>query len=267
MTLKKPSQLIQIDNNLSLLDKKIFNFLLTLKKFDNFYITSIQDIKRFLQRNDNTYNNDIKKSMLKLSTTKITPNLLNKDKKRTFNEIDIIKILNYSNGVYEFIFHDTIEEVKTNLTLFSKLDINILNQFSSKYSYTLYELINDYKRVSFPTISIDTFQKIIGSHYDITNLKNKVIKKSIKEIEEKTFFEVDYNLTKIGNKYRAIQFSFINYENNKEFHNFVDFLLTQKYNKVIPNKDGELVINENLSLKQKKILFKHRSILRFKSKE
>jgi len=268
MTIKKYSVLTQMsftDASFSLNERKILNFLLYLKETQkgDIYLTSIKDIKTFL---DTKYNNkSILQSLENLCTKKTVINILNKDKNFTSSEMLILSHLKRNSDYsIEFKFSKEIEYLTTSTNLYSKLDLKVVNKFNSKYSIALFEIINDYKNVSLPAFTIETFKNVMGAEYsNFTTLKNKAISVAIKEINSKTLFNVSYTTQKIGKTYRFITITFKDISRDKIFKVFIDFMIKNNLERVIKTKNKEIIISNSLSLLEWKVLYLNRNKLSF----
>lgn len=263
MVLKKYSKLTQSGADLNLNDRKIFNYLLYLRQTQNSknktYYTSISEIKKFLQIKHN--NRGIFQSLQNLNEKEITTNLLLKEKDTQQQKIKMLTYLKHNDDYsIEFRFSDMIENLTTANNLYSNLNLKDTLHFKSKYSLILYELLNDYKRISkLPTITIEDFKTLMGSSYDNFSLINeKILKPALNEINKKTVFTIDYETQRFGRKIRVIDFNFSDITKNKEFQAFKKFMLKNYENRPIPTNTKTITINEKLSLINWKIMFLNR---------
>lgn len=261
MILKKYSALTQIENSLSLNERKIFNYLQYIKQTQNYsttYYTSIKDIKRFLNTKYN--NKSIIEALEGLKQKYIKINLFNKDKNIENDCIEILSFLRRNEDFsISFKFSEDIENLTPLQNSYSKVDLSIINSFNSKYSIAIYEFINDYKNVSTPAnISIDTLQSLVGSKYkNFNHIKKQVLEVSKSEISDKTIFDIWFSAKKIAKSNKFINFTFHNYSKDTEFKYFYSFMKKNHLNKkcVIDNK--HLAVSNNLSGGEWKFLLKN----------
>ncbi len=268
MKLKKYSILTQARGNLTLNDRKIFNYLLYLKQTqnstDNICYTSLEDIKQFLKTKYNS--RIILNSLNNLTHKELQINLINKDKNISQNQT--IKILEYfkrnKDFSIEYKFSDTINNLETKINLYSYLDIKIIATFKSKYSIALYEFINDNKKVSIPTLTIDNFKSLLGANYpNYSVLKNKAIDIAISEINTATTLKIDFTVKKLGRKVKLISFTFLDIARDKTFKLFIDFMIKKYNHKIIKTKTNEVIIDKKLKANQWKKIFLNKEKLPF----
>jgi plasmid replication initiation protein len=212
---KKHSATIQMNNKLSLNEIKSFNFLLLeaqnqLKnepKKESFEV-SLQDIKRNMDIKS-TNNQPLKKSLKNLADTSLELNIFNKNKSTSWIYMSLLAYCEINDGTVIFDFNFKIRQMLLNPDMFSIFDILILKQFNSKYSTIIYEFIEDYKKVSIPTMSIDEFKNLLGLDKDkyknFADLRIRIIEPAIKEIEAKTNILISYETTKRGRKVTHIK--------------------------------------------------------------
>ncbi|MEA3513254.1 MAG: replication initiation protein, partial [Campylobacterota bacterium] len=259
MILKKYSILTQAKSDLGLVDRKVLNFLLYIKQTQNTqnytYITSIKEIKTYLDTKHN--NQAIIKAFDNLTTKIIMPNILQKEK-NTYEPLCILKdYKRNSDHSIEFRFSNTIQNLSTANNLYSNLDLKTTITFKSKYTLTLYELINDYQRVKLPpNILIDTLQNILGSNYkNYTLFKNKTLKTATLEIQNKTTYGLKAMPKKAGTSYKFITIIFKDITKDKRFLAFKKYMLKHHNNLPIKTKIKTVIISKKLTSMQWKIIF------------
>jgi plasmid replication initiation protein len=270
MILKKYSILTHSNSKLTLNDRKILNYLLYLKQTqnstDNIYYTSIKDIKQFLNVKYNHIT--ITNSSINLTTKEIKLNILNKDKNYNTEKLKLLEYFNYNEDFsIDFKFTDLAEDLTTKDNLYTNLDLQSTIPLRSKYSLALYEFINDYKKVSIPTLTIDNFQLIMSSSYsNFSVLKEKVIDTAIKEIELKTIFSINYTTKRLGRKVKFINFTFKDITKNPIYRFFIEFMIKKHNQKNIKTKTINFIISKKLTANQWKIIFNNRDKLSIFSK-
>jgi len=265
MILKKYSVLTQNNGNLTLNDRKILNYLLYIKQTQNsknkIYITSIGSIKDFLNVKNN--NKTIKQSLQNLTTKSITTNILKKEKNIDTQIFQPLSYLKYNEDFsIEFKFDSEIENLTTAINIYSNLNLKDMIHFKSKYSLIIFELINDYKKISkLPTITIEDFKLLIGSSYNNFSLINeKILKPVQKEINNKTVFNIDFKTQKYGRKIKLIDLIFEDITKNKRFKSFVQFMLNNYNNVELRTRTQTIVISKKLTQIRWKIIFQNREV-------
>ena len=267
MILKKYSILTQAKGDLGLIDRKVLNFLLYIKQTQNTqnktYITSLKEIRGHLDTKHN--NQAIIKAFDSLTITTITPNLLKKEK-TDYESFTILKEYKRNKDYsIEFRFSDTVENLNTKDNLYSNLDLETTSRFNSKYTLTLYELINDYQRVKLPpNILIDTLQQILGSNYkNYTLFKNKTLSTAATEIQTKTTYGVKIIPKKSGVSFKFITINFRDIRKEKKFKAFMEYMLKTHKGRELKAINKTLTISKSLTLLEWKVLYSNRSKLGF----
>lgn len=222
--INKPKSLITINGDMGVRERKVYNTLLSLiekepfptdKESGKYYYTSIADIKRITNI---TAWNELKDVLLnKLPDTKLRIDILNKDeeKRRVVQLIGEIEIIN-KNKVKLFFTPTIIQMVKNQN--YTKLEMDVLSRLNSKYSLTMFEVIKRYyvSNTSFytiPDMKLEDFRSLMGideKHYKrIADLKKKVLNQITKDINEKTDFQINYELYKRNSRsFNYVRFDF-----------------------------------------------------------
>lgn len=95
---------------------------------------------------------------------------------------------------------------------FTKYKLSEIAEFSSAYSFRIYEFMMQFQSTGYTKISIqDLRQRLqLENKYSATkDLKVRVIDTAIKEINEKSPYKVDYNLIKTGKKFTHLELKFV----------------------------------------------------------
>ena len=258
MNLKKHSAIIQISNKISLQQRKTYNFLLynakeLLKKDSNLqsFKTTISEIKREsgIKATDNR---QLKKDIEVLQTTLIQFNLLEKDDEiwlsmQLLGQVELKK--GDTNITYEF--SSRIREALLKPNIYGLVDMTIIKGFESKYSIALYELLEDYKNVSIPKMTIEKFRQLMGvenKYKYFGDIRIKVIEVAIKEINEKTDFRISYDVDTVGRKVVAIKFNHTYKKSEKKAKKKRDIkgLINKTLNSATSPKQNNANIETNL---------------------
>ncbi len=246
----KHSSSIQISNKINLLQRRSWNILLA-NAFDSLetkdeYEISIKELCFILKYNSN---NDlhIKKLLKSLVTTSIEWNLLNKDFKQEWGVVSLLAQAIIINGVLTYSYAPVLKRKLANPSMYAKINLSLQNRFNSKHSLALYELFIDYynenkKYGETPFIFIDGFRKLLGlgeSEYSrYKDLSNYVIRKAIKEINEKTDLYIEIEYKKEGRKIVALKFIIKKNPNNNIILDV--FEVPQKEQKSLPIEEFEI---------------------------
>ena len=126
--------------------------------------------------------------------------------------------LDTQKGTYKFSLAPEILDILKNSDYFTKLELKEFNNLDSKHSIVLYEYLKRYEHAQkIPLMTIDEFRDITHTSasktYDnFTDLKRGVIDVAVNEVNEKTPYNVSYEVfkTRTGRrpKVSEIQFYF-----------------------------------------------------------
>jgi len=127
-------------------------------------------------------------------------------------EVNITK----QSGVIWYTWGKYLREKLCNPTMYAKINLAIQSRFKSKYSLVLYELCVDYfikkqGKGETPWINIEDFKKLMGVENDkycqeYKRLNDFVIKKAVKEVNEKSDIFVAIDVKKEARKVVALKF-------------------------------------------------------------
>jgi len=209
----KNSGTIAISNNITLLQRKLFNFLVG-HAFVDLGDTEVFEISLSSLKNRlwfNSWNNKyLQESLKKLIITAVEFNLLNKDKE-DWEASALLASVRFKQWVCYYSFSPLLREKLHAPNIYSKLNLSLVKLFSSKYSLSLYELSMDYIKINAtPFVSISVFKKLMGvsrSQYtEFKRLKSRVIEPAIKELNTVAWFTIALEYKKEGRKIVAIKF-------------------------------------------------------------
>jgi len=143
---------------------------------------------------------------------------------RIYNLLNILPIERASNDIVARIVFDErivplLSDLKANFTQFLLEDIA---EFSSIYSFRIYQLMMRYKESGWVKIKLDDLRYMLAlkDKYEATkDLKVRVIETAITEINEKTSYKVSYELEKTGRKFTHLNLKFKEKLNPKKEEN------------------------------------------------
>ena len=222
LILEKPSAVISISDKLTTVQRKFYNALLynakeQLKKTPDKikFEINFSELKRFFNISSKNIS-EYKKSIIKLMTTIVEYNLLEKDKDiwEAFVLLPYVYI-QLSSSHQNIIRYEIPTKIRESLLkkdkYFAKIDLLVIKALNSKYSIILYELLKDYENTEIPLISLEKFRKIFGitdKYKIIRDIRKRVLDPAIKEINnnENINWFIEYKLIKEGKKYTHIKF-------------------------------------------------------------
>lgn len=130
---------------------------------------------------------------------------------------------------------------------FTKYKLSEIAEFSSSYSFRIYEFMMQFQSTGYIKISIKDLRERLqlGDKYPASkDLKLWVIETAVKEINEKSPYKVDYNLIKTGKKFTHLELRFKQKEKSKSLDqkdpNTIDIFdnLTDKEREIIAQKNA-----------------------------
>lgn len=225
LELIKHSSLIAISNTLSLFERKLYNTLLAnaLKyreneskiDFSNIFEIKISELKSKIWFS--SHNIEYLKTALKnLVRTVVEFNILWKDKSNDWSATSLISSIEIKNNICFYSFSNVLVSKILNPNIYARLNLSLINSFSSKYALNLYELFCDYKSIcQTPNIKIEDFKKLmwVEHKYDeFKTLSNRVIKPALYEVNQLANFEGIAKYEKNGKSVYSLKFYFKDFE-------------------------------------------------------
>lgn len=212
-----PSSAIHIENDISLLQKKLW-FELVYRAFPNMgkrmtHKIALEDLRKLLGYSESTDNyKELKEALLGLNKTVISWNIFNKDKKNLWECFPLLAgcRIPKDSGVCLFEFSSFLEErfLAMGEEAYVKIDLIISKKFQSKYSLSMYCLALDYLMLkmgySEKKFSIEELRRYLAlkeGEYQLTGDFNKrIIKPSEEEINEISDLNIEILPFKEGRK-------------------------------------------------------------------
>jgi len=242
--LKKHSALISVNSkNITITQKKALNLFYKTAKIglekgqekSKWHKVELKKVVEILG-DKKTNIKRLKENLKKLTTVLVEYNILEKDKKvwGAFSLLTEVKIeLNENReNIIRYKLAEMIEENLILPNVFAKIDLKTIKNLKSKYSIVLYELLEDYKNVNIPKMTILKFKELMGidesKYKQIFDLKRWVIEVIKEEINNKTDFTIDYELKKEGPKIVGIQWRVVEYNEEKQNKYFEKMEFIQK---------------------------------------
>lgn len=149
---------------------------------------------------------------------------------RLYNLLDSLPSNRTDDVIARITFHEKVVPLLSDLKAsFTQFLIKDVADFSSIYSYRIYQLMMRYKSTNYVKISLDDlrFMLMLMDKYPLTaDLKRWVIDTAVDEINEKSPYSVKYKLVKKGRKYTDLELKFKPKEKPKEIRdpNTIDWI-------------------------------------------
>lgn len=219
MMIKKASGLIQMTNNLTMEQRKIYNYLLFIVKGalrtepnQQRFEAEISNIKKYTGAQNNSY---IKESIEKMQAIEVKFNVLGKDKKNGWDTFGLIVDVDTSeDGFVSFSMPERLIEAINYPDIYGLIDLKVIKDLKSKHSVAVYEFVSDYLNIGKKRVYLDDFKVMMGidpqaGYKRFSDLKTRVIDPSIKEINEKTSIRLVVEPIYRGRKAVSLEFRFI----------------------------------------------------------
>ncbi|NOR24046.1 MAG: RepB family plasmid replication initiator protein [Desulforhopalus sp.] len=214
----KHSAAIQISNNCTLLQRRLYNVLLahaySMLPYEETHSAPVDDICTTLgYESKNT--GYLKDSLLGLLTTYVQWNVLGKDGHEDWKASNLLAEVGITNGVCNYSFSPFLRKKLYNPEVYAKISLSLQNEFGSKHALALYELLKDYfdirKAISrTPYFTVTEFRTFLGlaetEYKDFKILSRDIIKKAIKEINKVSDLYIEVQFRRIGRSIGKMQF-------------------------------------------------------------
>ncbi len=214
----KHSAAIQIQNSITLLQRRAWNILLAhayeeLPTAEEHHI-SIPELTGALGY---TSRNDVhlREALIGLMTTVLEWNLIGKDNAQIWGATTLIAHIEIEDRTCTYSYSSVLRRRLYNPKIYARISLSLQNKFDSKHALALWELGLDYLDESrnygeTPFIPLENYRKLMGMSEDMyplfKDLNKYVIKASIKEINDVTDFRVTVEYLRHGRKVDAVKF-------------------------------------------------------------
>ena len=214
----KASPAIQIQSNLTHLQRRVWNVLLAnaYDELPNKDIHRVSVVELEEKIGFNSGNQEYLKEMLKaLVDCTVEWNVLGKDKKQVWGVAALLGSAEIENGICTYSFAAHLRLKLYNPRVYAKLNLRLQNLFTHKYALILWEICFDYfdtarDQGETPFIPLDTFKELMGIALDdyptFKTLNQRVIKPAIKEINQLTNFFIEVERKRIGRRIGELKF-------------------------------------------------------------
>ncbi len=217
----KASPAIQIQSKITHLQRRAWNVLLAnaYEELPNKDIHHINVIDLAQSLGFNSHNIDYLKDTLKaLVDCTVEWNILGKDKKNGWGVAALLASAEIHNGICTYGFAPHLRYKLYNPRIYTKLNLRLQNQFTSRYALVLWEVCFDYFDIArnqgeTSFIPVEKFRELLGLEKDeypaFKELNRNVIKPAIKEINELTNFYVEVETKRIGRRIGELKFTIL----------------------------------------------------------
>lgn len=217
LELKKHVNLIHCSNNLSLVQRKLFNALLFNAYSDlatkNQFNIGTKDLCKFIGYNSNDHKS-LKNALLGLMKITIEWDVIDNFKRGhdKWKASAILASASLERGKCTYEYSSVIRELFYRPEIYGQINVALLPKFKSNYGLALYENCIRYSNVTnTPWFTLKVFRKLMGildSQYStFRDFKRRVLDTAVKEVNSYSSINIDPELKRISNKVVSIRFS------------------------------------------------------------
>lgn len=214
--IKKHINAIHCTNNISLVQRKVFNALLynayhDLPKKSQFEIP-VKLLSELIGYDSND-RKKLKNSLMGLITTAIEWNVL--DTKNTdyskWTASSIISSAKIENGICTYEFSSMMRELLYHPDVYGRIDMLVMSRFKSGYGLALYENCIRFQGLSNTGwMTLDVFRKLMGiaegSYPVYCDFKKRVLDIALKEVNQFSHLQVVPEVKRVNKKVTSIRF-------------------------------------------------------------
>ena len=214
----KHSAAIQIQNNITLLQRRAWNVLLAYAydelPFEERHSIRVIDLIRSLEFNSD--NDDyLKEALEALNRCQVQWNILDKDGEMEWGVATLLAEAKIKRGLCSYAYSPTLREKLHNPRMYARLCLALQNKFNSKHALALWELCTDYLGSDrdygeTPFISLANYKKLMGIGADgypkFRDFNQRVVKEPVAEINQISDFHITVDYQRQGRKVIAVKF-------------------------------------------------------------
>ncbi len=215
--LKKHVNTIHCTNNLTLVQRKLFNAFLfhayheIPERFQ--YEVPVKKLCQLIGYDSRDYKK-LRKSILDLLTTAIEWNVIEDEQgeeKEKWRASSIVSAAKIENGICTYEFSSIMRELLYRPEIYGKIDIQVMTQFKSSYGLALYENCVRFQSISStPWLPINVFKRLMGvtgdQYQSFCDLKKRVVDIAVKEVNLYSPIKVIPETQRINKKVVKIKF-------------------------------------------------------------
>lgn len=214
----KASPAIQIESKITHLQRRVWNVLLAnaYNELPNRDIHRVRMTELAKKLGFNSHNEDyLKETLEALVDCTVKWNILGKDKKEEWGVASLLAEARIREGICTYAFPPYLRTRLYNPRIYTKLNLRLQNQFTSRYALILWEVCFDYFDIArnegeTPFIPIETFRELMGleaGEYPVFKVLNRdVIKPALYEINALTNFCIEIENKRFGRKIAELKF-------------------------------------------------------------
>jgi hypothetical protein len=213
----KNSAAIQINNKISLLQRRTWNALLfhayNALETEEEHAIPLQYLASLVgyDSHDIDYLKEASKALMRCI---VEWDVLDKDGSPEWGATALLAQVKIKKGMCIYAYSPELRRRLHNPAMYARLDLNLQKQFESKYSLALWELCTDYlgsgrEYGETPFITIEDFRMLMGTgtmYPAFMNFNQKIIKPAVDEINRVSDFRVVVEYQRQGRKVTAIKF-------------------------------------------------------------
>jgi plasmid replication initiation protein len=228
-SLYKNRALIHISGHGTLTQRKLYNILLSvayrdLKEKDVFTVnlSKIIDLLGYEKKGVNYPR--LQQDIIALIKIVVQWNIVGmKEEDYSWGATALLGSCEISKGVVEFSYSSSLRKKLIENKSYAKINLLVQNKFKSKFSLLLYELVADYYREKdnkgetpfIPVSELRTFFGLEKNEYSEFMIFNRdVIKKSVKEVSEKSDLQISVESKKDSKTITHLKFKILKSENS-----------------------------------------------------
>jgi hypothetical protein len=214
----KASAAIHIQNNITLLQRRAWTFLLA-HAYDDLptkerHRIRVSDLMQGLSYESRNIAH-IKQALRDLASSTVEWNVLDKDQEEEWGVTTLLAEATIKADVCTYAYGPTLRERLHNPRMYARISLSLQNTFDSKHALALWELCLDYLDEAknygeSPRIPLETYRHLMGvepgQYQQFKKLNEWVIKPSVAELNSKTDFHVTVDYTRERRKIVAVKF-------------------------------------------------------------
>ncbi|MBD5589604.1 replication initiation protein [Clostridium botulinum] len=205
------NKLIEASYTLTVIEQKLIRLLASMIKKDDTdfkeYKFKTKDLIKILNTSDSRFYRDIDNITDLLMQRIIKIKDISNGEFEKYHWVDVAK---YKKGVLILKINKDLKPFYLSLDWYTKYQFKNIMQFKSTYSFRMYELLKQYEKIGYRIITINEIRSMLdikkNKYPKYANLKQKVIKVSINEININTDLFIDYEEVKESRKITSIKF-------------------------------------------------------------
>ena len=214
----KASPAIQIESKITHLQRRAWNVLLAnaYNELPNRDIHRVSVAELAKKLGFNSHNEDyLKETLEALVDCTVKWNILGKDKKEEWGVASLLAEARIRNGICTYAYPPYLRTKLYNPRIYTKLNLRLQNQFTSRYALILWEICFDYFDIArgqgeTPFIPLEKFKEVMGVGIEdyplFKELNRNVIKPAIKEVNTLTNFFIEVEQKRIGRRIGELKF-------------------------------------------------------------